>query len=208
MNIGDHLVTPRTGYTHHGIYIGNGEVIHYSGFANGRATGTICTTSVEAFANGYGVSVQQHSFRLYDGKESVKRAQSRLGENWYNVLVNNCEHFVTWCINGLHSSNQVNRLIEAASSAYNAANESKQLQKTAQALAGAMAGRVVQKEAERQVTQAVVKSAVSKSVGMAAGTGAGTTMLYGIGAASATSALLPVAIAVGVGAVVWNLFRD
>ncbi len=216
MNIGDHLVTPRTGYTHHGIYIGNGEVIHYSGFANGQSTGTICITSVKAFANGHDVSVREHFFRRYDGKETVERAHRRLGEDWYNVLINNCEHFVNWCVNGLHSSNQVNNLIAAISSAYNTANESKQLPKTAQALAGVVAGRVVQKEVERQVTQAVVKSVVSKTAGIAAGTsmattgaGAATTSLLSssfVAAVPAAPVLAPLIVAVGVGYVVSKVF--
>ena len=29
MQAGDHLVTFRMGYTHHGLYLGNKEVIHY-----------------------------------------------------------------------------------------------------------------------------------------------------------------------------------
>ncbi|MBP4061169.1 lecithin retinol acyltransferase family protein [Aeromonas sp. Prich7-2] len=37
--IGAHLVTPRTGYDHHGIYVGNGKVVHYAGFARGFNTG-------------------------------------------------------------------------------------------------------------------------------------------------------------------------
>ena len=212
MNIGDHLVTPRTGYTHHGIYIGNGDVIHYSGFANGQSTGTICITSVKTFANGHGVSVREHFFRRYDATESVDRARGRLGEDWYNVLINNCEHFVNWCVNGIHSSNQVNRLIAAVSGAYNTANESKKLS----TLANVVAGRVVQKEVERQVTQAVVKSVVSKTAGIAAGTSMATT-----GAGAATSALLsssfvaavptapvlaPLIVAVGVGYVVSKIF--
>jgi hypothetical protein len=118
MNIGDHLVTPRTGYTHHGIYIGNEQVIHYSGFANGQSTGTICITSVKAFANGHDVSVQKHFFRFYNDEESVERAHSRLGEDWYNVLINNCEHFVNWCITGLHDSPQVRAAIKAISVTY------------------------------------------------------------------------------------------
>jgi Lecithin retinol acyltransferase len=216
MNIGDHLVTPRTGYTHHGLYIGNGEVIHYSGFANGQSTGTICITSVKAFANGHDVSVKEHFFRFHDREKSVERAHNRLGEDWYNVLINNCEHFVNWCINGLHNSEQVNNMIAAISVVYNAANESKQIPKTAQALAGVVAGRAVQKEVERQVTQAVVKSVVSKSAGIAAGTGMATT-----GAGAATTALLsssimasipaapvlaPLIVAVGVGYVVSEVF--
>lgn len=203
MNIGDHLVTPRTGYTHHGLYIGNGEVIHYSGFANGQARGTICTTSVKAFANGHGVSVQEHFFRFYNDEESVERAHNRLGEDWYNVLINNCEHFVNWCINGLHNSHQVNTLIAAASKVYNTANKSKQLS----TLANAVAGRVVQKEVERQVTQAVVKSVVSKSVGIAAGTGMATTgtglaLSSGIMTTSTVTVLAPVLVPIAVGVAV------
>jgi hypothetical protein len=203
MNIGDHLVTPRTGYTHHGIYIGNGEVIHYSGFANGQSTGTICTTSVKAFANGHDVSVREHFFRRYDATESVERAHSRLGEDWYNVLINNCEHFVNWCVNGLHSSDQVNSLIAAAANVYNTANESKKLS----TLANVVAGRVVQKEVERQVTQAVVKSVVSKSAGIATTSILTTTGSSGLAssliATSGGMALAPVLapIAVGVGVV-------
>ena len=30
-----HLVTPRTLYSHHGIYVGGGRVIHYSGITYG-----------------------------------------------------------------------------------------------------------------------------------------------------------------------------
>ncbi|MEI6709307.1 MAG: lecithin retinol acyltransferase family protein [Methylococcales bacterium] len=203
MNIGDHLVTPRTGYTHHGIYIGNGEVIHYSGFANGQSTGTICITTVKAFANGHDVSVREHFFRRYDATESVERAHSRLGEDWYNVLINNCEHFVNWCVNGLHSSDQVNSLIAAAANVYNTANESKKLS----TLANVVAGRVVQKEVERQVTQAVVKSVVSKSAGMAT-TGILTTtgssgLASSLIAASSSTVLVPVLapIAIGIGVV-------
>ena len=31
--IGAHLITSRKGYNHHGLYIGRGKVIHYSGMA-------------------------------------------------------------------------------------------------------------------------------------------------------------------------------
>jgi hypothetical protein len=113
MNIGDHLVSPRTGYTHHGIYIGNNQVIHYSGFADGLSSGEIEIASLETFKNGNSFSVSEYLFRTYDGDDSVSRAYSRLGEDWYNVLINNCEQFVTWCIMGIHSSSQVNNLISA-----------------------------------------------------------------------------------------------
>ena len=30
MQAGDHLISPRPGFTHHGLYVGNNEVIHYA----------------------------------------------------------------------------------------------------------------------------------------------------------------------------------
>ena len=35
------------------------------------------------------------------------RAHNRLGERSYNLLFNNCEHFVMWCIKDQHHSPQV-----------------------------------------------------------------------------------------------------
>jgi len=31
---GSHIVTPRLGYRHHGLYCGDGKVIHFSGMAH------------------------------------------------------------------------------------------------------------------------------------------------------------------------------
>jgi hypothetical protein len=39
--------------------------------------------------------------------EAVARARSRLGENHYHLLTNNCEHFCTWCLLGQARSEQV-----------------------------------------------------------------------------------------------------
>jgi hypothetical protein len=147
--------------------------------------------------------VQKHFFRFYNDEESVERAHSRLGEDWYNVLTNNCEHFVNWCINGLHNSEQVNGLIAAAANVYNAANESKKLS----TLANVVAGRVVQKEVERQVTQAVVKSVVSKSAGILTTTSILTTtgstgIASSLIAASGGMALAPVLAPIAVGVAV------
>ena len=38
----------------------------------------------------------------------------RLGEQDYNLLFNNCEHFATWCKTGLHRSGQVDSVLERA----------------------------------------------------------------------------------------------
>lgn len=105
--IGDHLVTERTGYTHHGIYIGNDTVIHYAGFANGISSGKIEKTSLASFSNGQQTYVKRYFNAKYTGEDAVKRAESRLGEDLYNVLLNNCEHFATWCVMGEHRSAQL-----------------------------------------------------------------------------------------------------
>ena len=41
--------------------------------------------------------------------EIVRRARSRIGENDYRLLTNNCEHFCNWCLNGVSHSAQVER---------------------------------------------------------------------------------------------------
>ena len=42
---GVHLWVRKSGYTHHGLGIGNGKVIHYSGLANGLEAGPISKVS-------------------------------------------------------------------------------------------------------------------------------------------------------------------
>lgn len=106
---GDHLRSPRTGYTHHGICIGDGLVIHYAGFAREMASGAIEIASLDEFAGGNPVEVVPHPSRRHSRSESVDRAFRRLGEDWYNLVLNNCEHFVNWCIDGEHASPQVAR---------------------------------------------------------------------------------------------------
>ena len=113
--IGDHLKSSRGLYTHHGIYVGNGRVIHYSGLANGLQSGPIEEVSLEEFSAGYGYEIVEHPNRKFSREESVRRAKSRIGEDAYSVTGNNCEHFVNWCIDGDHKSEQVDRGTTVAS---------------------------------------------------------------------------------------------
>jgi len=41
-----------------------------------------------------------------------RRARSRLGENDYRLLTNNCEHFYNWCLSGVSRSAQVERRLQ------------------------------------------------------------------------------------------------
>lgn len=107
LNIGSHLVSQRIGYRHHGIYVGKGNVVHYSGFADRMNTGRIEETTLEKFSAGSGYKVKNHDNRVYSSATIVKRARSRIGEDLYDLFSNNCEHFVNWCIEGDHKSTQV-----------------------------------------------------------------------------------------------------
>ena len=47
----------------------------------------------------------------YGPSETVERARSRIGERKYNLLTNNCEHFVVWCKTGVSDSSQVRQWV-------------------------------------------------------------------------------------------------
>jgi HRAS-like suppressor 3 len=109
--VGTHLATQRRGYVHHGIYIGNGRVIHYAGLSRGFGRGPVEAISIEHFASGSGFQVVQHPHAQYTGLEVARRAASRLGEQNYRLLTNNCEHLCLWCVFGQGRSDQVNACI-------------------------------------------------------------------------------------------------
>jgi hypothetical protein len=96
-----HLVSSRSFYTHHGIYVGRGRVIHYSGYPSGlgRRRGPVEEVSLDHFTRGRVTRVRP-SDALYDSQEVVRRARARLGEDQYRLLSNNCWHFCRWCLHG------------------------------------------------------------------------------------------------------------
>ena len=104
MPAADHLQVPRQHglFNHHGIDLGDGSVAHY---LEGRE---ILRSPVEAFSRGQPLSVVEYP----EGSCSpcgvtLRRAMGRLGEQNYNLLFNNCEHFAHWCKTGRHRSSQV-----------------------------------------------------------------------------------------------------
>ncbi|MFM0640702.1 lecithin retinol acyltransferase family protein [Paraburkholderia metrosideri] len=105
--IGAHLVTQRSGYEHHGIYVGNGRVVHYAGFASSAHRGPVEEVELTRFAAGHPLTIRPAPSARFVGDEAVRRARSRLGENRYRLLTNNCEHFCAWCLLGESRSEQV-----------------------------------------------------------------------------------------------------
>jgi Lecithin retinol acyltransferase len=107
LSVGAHLLAPRRGYTHHGIYIGNGRVVHYAGLHRALSRGPVEEISLEEFADGQCVLLEVGGEVLYPVTAIVERARSRLGENRYRLTTNNCEHFCEWCLRGESRSEQV-----------------------------------------------------------------------------------------------------
>jgi hypothetical protein len=104
---GSHLITPRRGYRHHGIYVGNGKVVHYAGSTQGILSGPIEEISLDRFAFGRAVWTSRIAPTRFSSDEVIRRARFRLGENHYRLISNNCEHFCEWCLRGEHRSYQI-----------------------------------------------------------------------------------------------------
>jgi hypothetical protein len=105
--LASHIVTPRRGYLHHGIYVGGGKIVHYAGRAHGLQRRPVEETTLEHFAAGRPVWVRSDAPPTFSNREVIHRARSRMGEDGYRLLTNNCEHFCEWCLRGEHRSYQV-----------------------------------------------------------------------------------------------------
>jgi hypothetical protein len=97
---GDHLVVSRGLYTHHGVYAGDGWVVH-------KDFGPVRLESLATFGDGHKVRVCPPKDDDFPAATILARAVSRLGEDRYDLLADNCEHFVRWCRNGRANSPQV-----------------------------------------------------------------------------------------------------
>ena len=109
MAAADHLQVPRQHglFHHHGIDLGDGTVAHY---LEGRE---ILRSSIDAFRQDQPITVIEHDAASATGV-TLRRAMSRIGEQNYNLLFNNCEHFATWCKTGRHRSGQIESALERA----------------------------------------------------------------------------------------------
>ena len=112
MAAADHLQVPRQHglYQHHGIDLGDGTVAHY---LEGRQ---ILRSPLEEFSRGQPISVVPYAPNACSpAGTTLRRAMGRLGEQSYNLLFNNCEHFAHWCKTGRHRSAQVEDWLQTSS---------------------------------------------------------------------------------------------
>jgi len=138
MRTGDLIEFHRGLYTHWGVAIGDGKIIHLSGddddglSANiggklGSVSGSVFTISGVNFqkakvkCDDFWDVARQSKANVNNSKDEyiradaehviVKRALSRMGSIGYNMLWSNCEHFASWCRYGMAWSEQVDKFM-------------------------------------------------------------------------------------------------
>lgn len=116
-------------YSHWGIYIGNEQIIHLtcprenakSGSSHSSSGCSLCglnfdkaIVQIDDFWDVVGEDCEAEKNNSKDNylpvkavDEIIKMAKSLIGETNYNLIYNNCEHFVSKCRNGIAKSEQV-----------------------------------------------------------------------------------------------------
>ena len=77
---GKHLIIKKAigSYTHHGLGLGGGRVIHYSGLADDLVSaGVIEEVSIENFSKDKEIIVKEHEGRRFDIEEATNRNHYR-----------------------------------------------------------------------------------------------------------------------------------
>ena len=85
---------------HFGIATGYGTVIHAS-----QRFGRVEESDFAVFCHGKRANRIPYTSSI-PGSEIVARARSKIGQR-YNILLNNCEHFMTWVTEGKGRSSQL-----------------------------------------------------------------------------------------------------
>lgn len=131
---GDVIGVRRTMYEHYGVYVGRGQVVHYTKLNNDESE--IMETQMGIFLDGSNcyfilnveskkktpITLQESVAGLpflhgpvrekYTTRKTVQRARSRIGEKKYNLGLSNCEHFAIWCKTGVSVSFQVEEMLK------------------------------------------------------------------------------------------------
>ena len=112
LNSGDHIFVRRKGllYSHHGIYAGEGNVIHFKGAEKEKRDPAVIITDIDNFLNGGKLRRRNHKKRL-PHSETLRIAREHLSKKRYSLRENNCEHFATYCATGKKKSLQVRRVM-------------------------------------------------------------------------------------------------
>ena len=107
---GDHIYVKRRRrlYVHHGIYMGDGKVINFTGSVREKKDPKVQETDLSRFLKGGTLRRRDYEERL-PASETINIAKEQLSDGSYSMLWNNCEHFATYCATGKRKSRQVRR---------------------------------------------------------------------------------------------------
>lgn len=97
---------------HWGIRTAHNRLIHYPGKSKNYFSSYIDEVSIEEFVSGneYKIYGVKPKYEVFTPEQVIERAISRLGEDDYNPMTNNCEHFVSWCVWGEEKSSQIDNI--------------------------------------------------------------------------------------------------
>lgn len=117
----DHIRVKRIGgiYAHHGIYVSDDEVIHFTGKDSDSILDwskcEVIKSDLATFLKGGTLEVKEYTDEefqdLYSPEQIVVYARSCIGDKGYNLALNNCEHFANVCTLGRFRSHQVERVL-------------------------------------------------------------------------------------------------
>ena len=114
----------------------------------------------------------------FDRDLVLSKAQSKIGEEQYNLFTNNCENFAMWCITGRSSCDQINKGLEMVNEEVGQQLVSKAAARAEAKIAGCSAshtGRVIMRTG---MTQSMAKNGLT-TMASGAGTGVGGILAGG-----------------------------
>jgi hypothetical protein len=98
---GDIIAFKRRFYSHYGIYIGDDKILHKDNHSRDlnifkKTNSNVSITDINSI---YGIqrlaNDEYKNFKALPFEESLELGLSQVGQGNYNLLLNNCEHFVT-----------------------------------------------------------------------------------------------------------------
>ena len=117
--MGDHIRVKRGLYAHHGIFVSDKEVIHFTGKDGDSildwSKPEVIQSDLDYFLKGGILEVKEYTdeefSQLYTPQQIVEYARACMGDKGYHLAFNNCEHFANVCTLNSFRSQQVERVL-------------------------------------------------------------------------------------------------